>query len=370
MTELSSLNAGHGGETHQAADADHPVLTTNHGTPVSDNQNQLKAGPRGPVLLEDEVYREKINHFDHERIPERIVHARGSAAHGYFECTDSLADVTVADLFKKKGQRTEVFVRFSTVAGGAGSIDTPRDVRGFAVKFYTREGNWDLVGNNIPVSYPGCDQVPGPDPRRQDGGRPRLPAGGHRPRHVLGLHQPDARIDPHDHVGHVGRTLPRTFANMEGFGVHTFRFIDKKGKSTFVKFHWKPKAGLASTIWDETVKIAGRTRTSSVATCSNGSGAATTRPGNSACSCSTRRSPRASPTTSSTRPRSSLRRCCRSGSSGAWCSTATPTTSSRRPNRRPLCRATSCRASASRTIHCFRGGCSATRTRSCRAWAR
>jgi catalase len=129
------------------------VLTTNHGTSISDNQNQLKAGPQGPVLLEDEVYREKINHFDHERIPERIVHARGSAAHGYFECTESLADITVADLFQRKGQRTEVFTRFSTVAGGAGSIDTPRDVRGFAVKFYTREGNWDLVGNNIPVFF-------------------------------------------------------------------------------------------------------------------------------------------------------------------------------------------------------------------------
>jgi catalase len=133
MTETTPNAPYSGGETHQITDDAHPVLTTNHGTPIADNQNQLKAGARGPVLLEDEIYREKINHFDHERIPERIVHARGSAAHGYFECTDSLADITVADLFQKKGQRTEVFTRFSTVAGGAGSIDTPRDVRGFAV---------------------------------------------------------------------------------------------------------------------------------------------------------------------------------------------------------------------------------------------
>ena len=125
------------GETHQIADADHPVLTTNHGVPISDNQNQLKAHARGPVLLEDFVYREKINHFDQERIPERIVHARGTAAHGYFELTESLAEYTVADIFNNVGQKTPVFTRFSTVAGGAGSVDTPRDVRGFAVKFYT-----------------------------------------------------------------------------------------------------------------------------------------------------------------------------------------------------------------------------------------
>ena len=132
---------GNGGETHQRATGDTGVLTTNQGMPVSDNQNQLKAGPRGPVLLEDHVYREKINHFDHERIPERIVHARGSAAHGFFECYESLADITKADLFQKRGQHTEVFTRFSTVAGGAGSVDTPRNVRGFPVKFYTRDGN-------------------------------------------------------------------------------------------------------------------------------------------------------------------------------------------------------------------------------------
>ena len=258
MTDTKPLNAGNGGETHQVTDADHPVLTTNHGTPISDNQNQLKAGARGPVLIEDEVFREKMNHFDHERIPERIVHARGSAAHGYFECTDSLADVTVADLFQKKGQRTEVFTRFSTVAGGAGSVDTPRDVRGFAVKFYTREGNWDLVGNNIPVFFI-QDAIKFPDlihaaKMEADRGYPQAATAHDTFWDFISL-MPEST-----HMvmwAMSDRTLPRTFANMEGFGVHTFRFINKEGKSTFVKFHWKPKAGLASTIWDETVKIAG-----------------------------------------------------------------------------------------------------------------
>ena len=258
-SERKSQQQGYaGGETHQTTDDDHPVLTTNHGTPIADNQNQLKAGARGPVLLEDEIYREKINHFDHERIPERIVHARGSAAHGYFECTESLADITVADLFQKKGQRTEVFTRFSTVAGGAGSIDTPRDVRGFAVKFYTRQGNWDLVGNNIPVFFI-QDAIKFPDlihaaKMEADRGYPQAATAHDTFWDFISL-MPEST-----HMvmwAMSDRTLPRTFANMEGFGVHTFRFINKEGKSTFVKFHWKPKAGLASTIWDETVKIAG-----------------------------------------------------------------------------------------------------------------
>ena len=258
MTDTTPNAPYSGGETHQITDDAHPVLTTNHGTPIADNQNQLKAGARGPVLLEDEIYREKINHFDHERIPERIVHARGSAAHGYFECTDSLADITVADLFQKKGQRTEVFTRFSTVAGGAGSIDTPRDVRGFAVKFYTRQGNWDLVGNNIPVFFI-QDAIKFPDlihaaKMEADRGYPQAAT-------AHDTFWDFIRLMPEStHMvmwAMSDRTLPRTFANMEGFGVHTFRFINKEGKSTFVKFHWKPKAGLASTIWDETVKIAG-----------------------------------------------------------------------------------------------------------------
>ncbi|MET3709859.1 catalase [Sphingomonas trueperi] len=258
MTDQNSRNAPAGGETHQVTDAEHPVLTTNHGTPISDNQNQLKAGARGPVLIEDEVFREKMNHFDHERIPERIVHARGSAAHGYFEVTDSLADITVADLFQKKGQRTEVFVRFSTVAGGAGSVDTPRDVRGFAVKFYTREGNWDLVGNNIPVFFI-QDAIKFPDlihaaKMEADRGYPQAATAHDTFWDFISL-MPEST-----HMimwAMSDRTLPRSFATMEGFGIHTFRFINAEGKSTFVKFHWKPKAGLASTIWDETVKIAG-----------------------------------------------------------------------------------------------------------------
>ena len=258
MIEDNVLNAGSGGETHQITDDAHPVLTTNHGTPISDNQNQLKAGARGPVLIEDEVFREKMNHFDHERIPERIVHARGSAAHGYFECTDSLADLTVADLFQKKGQRTDVFVRFSTVAGGAGSVDTPRDVRGFAVKFYTREGNWDLVGNNIPVFFI-QDAIKFPDlihaaKMEADRGYPQAATAHDTFWDFISLMPESTHMAM---WAMSDRTLPRTFANMEGFGIHTFRFINAEGKSTFVKFHWKPKAGLASTIWDETVKIAG-----------------------------------------------------------------------------------------------------------------
>ena len=249
---------GAGDELHQLTDADHPVLTTNHGMPISDNQNQLKAGARGPVLLEDEVYREKINSFDHERIPERIVHARGTGAHGYFECTSSLSDITRADLFQKKGQRTDVFVRFSTVAGGAGSVDNPRDVRGFAVKFYTSEGNWDLVGNNIPIFFI-QDAIKFPDlihaaKMEADRGYPQAATAHDTFWDFISL-MPEAT-----HMAMwimSDRTLPRSFATMEGFGIHTFRFVTADGKSTFVKFHWKPKAGLASTIWDETVKIAG-----------------------------------------------------------------------------------------------------------------
>ena len=144
---------GNGGELQQTASTPEQRITTNHGVPVSDNQNSLKAGVRGPALLEDMILREKIHHFDHERIPERIVHARGSGAHGVFELTKSLAPYTRAKILTEVGEKTEMFVRFSTVAGGAGSVDTPRDVRGFATKFYTKEGNWDLVGNNIPVFF-------------------------------------------------------------------------------------------------------------------------------------------------------------------------------------------------------------------------
>ncbi|HET6942404.1 MAG TPA: catalase, partial [Sphingomicrobium sp.] len=258
MADRSFKSAGTGGETHQVADGDHQVLTTNHGLAIADNQNQLKAGERGPSLLEDEIYREKINHFDHERIPERIVHARGTGAHGYFECFESLSDVTCADMFQEAGQRTELFARFSTVIGGPGSIDTPRDVRGFAVKFYTREGNWDLVGNNIPVFFI-QDAIKFPDlvhsvKMEADRGFPQAATAHDTFWDFMSL-MPEST-----HMAlwiMSDRTLPRSLATMEGFGVHTFRFVTKDGKSTFVKFHWKPRAGLASTIWDETVKIAG-----------------------------------------------------------------------------------------------------------------
>ncbi len=248
---------GNGDELHQQT-ADQPLLTTNQGIPISDNQNQLKAGARGPVLLEDFVLREKIFHFDHERIPERIVHARGSAAHGYFELTDDLSDITTADLFQRKGQQTPVFVRFSTVAGGAGSVDTPRDVRGFAVKFYTQQGNWDLVGNNIPVFFI-QDAIKFPDlihaaKMEAQSGYPQAATAHDTFWDFISL-MPES-----SHMimwAMSDRTLPRSFATMEGFGIHTFQLIDAEGAVTFVKFHWKPKAGLQSTIWDETVKIAG-----------------------------------------------------------------------------------------------------------------
>ncbi|WP_174273277.1 catalase [Sphingomonas bacterium] len=254
---------GNGGETHQHIPASGPHddgaqhLTTNHGVRISNNQNQLKAGARGPVLLEDFVLREKIFHFDHERIPERIVHARGSAAHGTFEATDDISDITKAVLFKK-GTKTPVFTRFSTVAGGAGSVDTPRDVRGFAVKFYTTEGNWDLVGNNIPVFFI-QDAIKFPDlihsvKMEAQSGYPQAASAHDTFWDFIGL-MPEST-----HMimwAMSDRTLPASFATMEGFGVHTFQMINEAGEIKFVKFHWKPKAGLQSTIWDETVKIAG-----------------------------------------------------------------------------------------------------------------
>jgi catalase len=249
---------GNGGELHQVSGGAVEVLTTNQGIPVSDNQNQLTAGPRGPVLLEDFVLREKIFHFDHERIPERVVHARGSAAHGFFELKESLSDVTRADLFQRKGERTPVFVRFSTVAGGAGSVDTPRDVRGFAVKFYTKEGNWDLVGNNIPVFFI-HDAMKFPDlvhavKMEADRGFPQSATAHDTFWDFISLTPESTHMIM---WAMSDRTLPRSLRMMEGFGVHTFRLVNSDGQSTFVKFHWKPKLGLQSTVWDETIKIAG-----------------------------------------------------------------------------------------------------------------
>ena len=249
---------GNGGELHQDAGASVDRLTTNHGVTISDNENSLKAGARGPSLLEDFVLREKIHHFDHERIPERIVHARGSGAHGYFELTKSLEHVTHADILTKVGQKTEVFTRFSTVAGGAGSIDTPRDVRGFAVKFYTKEGNWDLVGNDIPVFFI-QDAIKFPDlihaaKMEADRGYPQAATAHDTFWDFIGL-MPEST-----HMimwAMSDRGLPRSLRMIEGFGVNTFRLVDKDGKGTFVKFHWRPKLGLQSTGWDEAVKIAG-----------------------------------------------------------------------------------------------------------------
>ena len=246
--------AGNGGETHQQGGG----LTTNFGVPVSDNQNSLKAGERGPTLLEDFVLREKIFHFDHERIPERIVHARGTGAHGFFECTRAIPELTKASLFQKRGKRVPVFARFSTVAGGAGSVDTPRDVRGFAVKLYTDEGNWDLVGNNIPVFFI-QDAIKFPDiihavKMEADRGYPQAASAHDTFWDFVGLSPETTHMIM---WAMSDRTIPRSFRTMEGFGVHTFRLVNAKGDGKFVKFHWRPKLGLQSTCWDEAVKIQG-----------------------------------------------------------------------------------------------------------------
>jgi len=250
--------ASEGGELHQLASGEHPALTTNQGIPISDNQNSLRANPHGPTLLEDFVLREKITHFDHERIPERIVHARATGAHGFFELTESLKPYTTAKLLTEVGERTPVFTRISTVAGGAGSVDTPRDVRGFAVKFYTKEGNWDLVGNNVPVFFI-QDAIKFPDlihavKMEPDRGFPQSATAHDTFWDFISLTPESMHM-----VMWImsDRTLPRSLRMIEGFGVHSFRLINEAGKSTFVKFHWRPKLGLQSTIWDETVKISG-----------------------------------------------------------------------------------------------------------------
>ncbi len=239
-------------------DSSDQALTTNQGVPVADNQHSLKAGLRGPALLEDFILREKITHFDHERIPERIVHARGSAAHGYFECYAPMTKVTRASLFAEAGKRTPVFARFSTVLGERGSTDTPRDVRGFAVKFYTDQGNWDLVGNNIPVffiqdamKFPDLIHAAKPEPHF---GMPQAATAHDTFWDFVSL-MPEST-----HMlmwAMSDRTLPRSFRMMQGFGVHTFRLVNAEGESTFVKFHWRPVAGTHSLDWDESVKISG-----------------------------------------------------------------------------------------------------------------
>ena len=244
--------------TRVRADSSGQVLTTNQGVRVADNQNSLKAGLRGPTLMEDFILREKITHFDHERIPERIVHARGSGAHGFFECYEPMTRYTKAAPFQAAGKQTPVFVRFSTVAGERGSKDTARDARGFAVKFYTDEGNWDLVGNNIPVffiqdamKFPDLIHAVKPEPHH---GMPQA-ASAHdtfwdfvslmpESTHMLMWVMSD-------------RAIPRSLRMMQGFGVHTFRLVNEKNESVFCKFHWTPKLGVHSLTWEEAVKISG-----------------------------------------------------------------------------------------------------------------
>jgi len=247
-----------GGELHQIAGGEHPALTTNQGVSLSDNQNSLRANPRGPTLLEDFVLREKITHFDHERIPERIVHARATGVHGFFELTASLKKYTTARILTEVGEKTPLFTRISTVAGGAGSVDTPRDVRGFAIKFYTKEGNWDIVGNNVPVFFI-QDAIKFPDlihavKMEPDRGFPQSATAHDTFWDYISLTPESMHM-----VMWImsDRTIPRSLRMIEGFGVHSFRLINEAGVSTFVKFHWRPKLGLQSTIWDETIKLCG-----------------------------------------------------------------------------------------------------------------
>jgi catalase len=250
-------HVGEGGELHQGADGG-SALTTQQGVPVADDQNTLRVGDRGPAALEDFHFREKLFHFDHERIPERVVHARGYGAHGYFETYESLADLTRADIFQRSGERTPAFVRFSTVAGSKGSADLARDVRGFAVKLYTKEGNWDIVGNNMPVffiqdaiKFPDFVHSVKPEPDRDF---PQAQSAHDNFWDFVSL------VPESTHMlmwVMSDRALPRSFRFMEGFGVHSFRFVDAAGQSTYVKFHWKPAQGLQSVTWDEAVKING-----------------------------------------------------------------------------------------------------------------
>jgi catalase len=249
---------GEGGETHQISGGDVPPLTTQQGGPVADDQNSLKIGSRGPTLLEDFHFREKIFHFDHERIPERVVHARGFGVHGYFENYESLATITKAALFQRAGEKTPAFVRFSTVAGNKGSADLARDVRGFAVKLYTKEGNWDIVGNNIPVFFI-QDAIKFPDlihaaKEEPDCGFPQAQTAHDNFWDFISLTPESIHMATWIMSD---RAIPRSFRFMEGFGVHTFRLVNAKGKSTFVKFHWKPKLGMQSVVWNEAIKING-----------------------------------------------------------------------------------------------------------------
>lgn len=241
------------------SDATGQALRTNQGVKIADNQNTLKAGDRGPSLLEDFIMREKLTHFDHERIPERIVHARGSAAHGVFVSYGDHSWLTKASFLAAEGKETPVFTRFSTVQGSRGSADTVRDVRGFATKFYTDEGNFDLVGNNMPVffiqdaiKFPDFVHAVKPEPHNE---MPQAQSAHDTFWDFVSLTPESAHMVLWTMSD---RAIPRSFRAMEGFGVHTFRLINAEGVSRFVKFHWKPVAGAFSLVWDETLKIAGK----------------------------------------------------------------------------------------------------------------
>jgi len=238
---------------------DHEYLTSNTGNRLFDNHNSLKIGARGPVLLEDQFLREKITAFDHERMPERVVHARGNAAHGYFQCYESQAHLTRAHFLQDPSVKTPVFLRFSTVQGSRGSTDTPRDVRGFAVRFYTQEGNWDFVGNNMPVffiqdaiKFPDIIHAVKPEPHNE------IPQAASAHDNFWDF------ISLMPETTHMimwamsDRGIPRAQSMMEGFGVHTWRLINEKNESKYVKFHWKPVLGIHSFVWDETTKVSGK----------------------------------------------------------------------------------------------------------------
>ena len=232
-------------------------MTSNDGVLIHDNNNTLKAGDRGPSLLEDFIYQDKLAHFDRERIPERVVHARGSGAHGIFEATADISSITRAK-FLQKGSVTPLFARFSTVAGFKGSTDLARDVRGFSVKFYTEEGNYDLVGNNIPVffiqdamQFPDVVHAVKPEPNNE---MPQAASAHDTFWDFISLMPESAHMSL---WLMSDRAIPRSLRMMEGFGVHTFKFLNDQGKATFVKFHWKPRLGVHSVAWQEAQKISG-----------------------------------------------------------------------------------------------------------------
>ena len=234
-------------------------LTTNQGVRVNSTNDSLKAGDRGPTLIEDFHFREKLGHFDRERIPERVVHARGAGVHGHFQPYESMKEYTKAKFLQDPSVKTPVFVRFSTVAGFRGSADTARDVRGFSVRFYTEDGNYDIVGNNIPVffiqdaiKFPDLVHALKPEPHNE------IPQAGTAHDNFWDF------ISLMPESMHMimwilsDRTLPRSYRMMQGFGIHTFRFVNEQGKARFVKFHWKPILGVHSIVWDEAQKAGGK----------------------------------------------------------------------------------------------------------------